>query len=130
MAARLEAGFTSAAKAVKASSARAKWKASTYTAHERGSRTIGQDDAERYAAFFSHHGATVTAIDIMFPEETRHKLSASALAELERLLKRSIEAAHEQQPALLAPDAQRQGASPAPSPGLRSPSKLTPRKHP
>jgi len=130
MAARLEAGFTSAAKAVKASPARAKWKTSTYAAHERGSRTIGQDDAERYAAFFSARGARVTPIDIMFPEETRQRLSASSLAELERLLKRSIEAARERSLAPPALDAQQQGASKAPFPDLGSPTKLKPRKRP
>jgi hypothetical protein len=66
-AAKIAAGFGSAAKAVKASPIRDKWTVATYRAHEAGTRTMGQDDAERYAKFFRSHGAKITAIDILFP---------------------------------------------------------------
>ena len=42
------------------------WPESTYRAHEGGTRTIGQDDAERYAAGFRRRGAKVTSQAILF----------------------------------------------------------------
>jgi SOS-response transcriptional repressor LexA len=39
---------------------------STYRAHEGGTRTIGQDDAERYARRFRAAGANITAPIILF----------------------------------------------------------------
>lgn len=42
------------------------WAESTYRAHEGGTRTIGQDDAERYAARFRFDGVEVTARGILF----------------------------------------------------------------
>ena len=51
------------------------WPQSSYRAHEAGTRTIGQDDAERYARRFRLHGAQVTAQDILFgaAEEPSHE---------------------------------------------------------
>lgn len=42
------------------------WAESTYRAHENGSRTIGQDDAETYARRFKAAGVDVTAQGILF----------------------------------------------------------------
>ncbi|MGU3540031.1 LexA family transcriptional regulator [Methylobacterium sp. A54F] len=42
------------------------WAESSYRAHESGTRTIGQDDAERYASRFRFDGVDVTARGILF----------------------------------------------------------------
>jgi hypothetical protein len=42
------------------------WPESSYRAHENGTRTIGQDDAERYASRFRAAGVDVTAQSILF----------------------------------------------------------------
>lgn len=63
--ARIAAGFGSARQAALSNN----WKESTYRAHEGGSRTIGQDDAERYARAFRRHGIEVSARDILFGPE-------------------------------------------------------------
>jgi hypothetical protein len=61
-AARIDAGFVkSRAQAAK----EAKWSISTLGAHETGTRTIGLDDAERYARFYASKGANVTAVEIL-----------------------------------------------------------------
>jgi phage repressor protein C with HTH and peptisase S24 domain len=51
------------------------WPESSYRAHEAGTRTIGQDDAERYARRFRLGGAQVTAQNILFgaAEEPSHE---------------------------------------------------------
>lgn len=61
------AGFRSAADAAR----RYGWTASTLRSHENGNRTIGPDDADRYAAKFSRPGRKVTGKDIMYgpPED-------------------------------------------------------------
>ncbi|WP_244480894.1 S24 family peptidase [Methylobacterium sp. Leaf102] len=61
-AARNAAGYRSAREAALQN----EWKESSYAAHERGSRTIGQDDAERYASRFRFDGVEVTARGILF----------------------------------------------------------------
>jgi hypothetical protein len=96
--ARKAAGFRSAAGAVKASPAREKWKKSTYSAHERGTRTIGQDDAERYARFFYGCGAEITAISLLFGPQN-HIIEA-ANAEVSRFLVQLTEEVQKQQLAL------------------------------
>src|SRR5215472_1138998 len=58
-AAREAAGFRSAREAA----LRYEWPESTYRAHEAGKRTIGQDDAERYAKRFKAQGAVISAKD-------------------------------------------------------------------
>jgi phage repressor protein C with HTH and peptisase S24 domain len=63
-AARTAAGYRSAREAALANS----WPESTYRAHETGNRTIGLDDAERYARRFRARGADVTAQQILFGE--------------------------------------------------------------
>lgn len=45
------------------------WPESSYRAHETGTRTIGQDDAERYARRFRAAGAKVTAKSILFGDD-------------------------------------------------------------
>lgn len=61
------AGFKSAADAAR----RYRWTASTLRSHENGNRTIGPDDAEKYAEKFSRPGRKVTGRDIMYgPLET------------------------------------------------------------
>lgn len=47
-----------------------RWPESTYRAHEGGTRTIGQDDAERYARRYRAKGVQVTAKDILFGQES------------------------------------------------------------
>jgi phage repressor protein C with HTH and peptisase S24 domain len=63
--ARKQAGFRSAREAA----LRNGWTESSYRAHEAGGRTIGQDDAERYARRFRQLGSSISAQEIMFPEE-------------------------------------------------------------
>lgn len=65
-AAREEAGFRTASAAVRSFPKSAKVKIPTYGAHERGTRAMGPDDAEKYAKRFSALGANVTASDILF----------------------------------------------------------------
>ncbi len=60
--ARKAAGYQSARDAALSNS----WPESTYRAHEAGTRTIGQDDAERYARRFRARGVKVTAQEILF----------------------------------------------------------------
>jgi SOS-response transcriptional repressor LexA len=64
-AARKAAGYRSAREAAASNS----WAESTYRAHEGGSRTIGQDDAERYARRFRAAGANITGRQILFGDE-------------------------------------------------------------
>ncbi|GJE77751.1 S24 family peptidase [Methylorubrum suomiense] len=61
-AARKAAGYRSAREAALQN----EWPESTFRAHEGGTRTIGQDDAERYAARFRFDGVEVTARGILF----------------------------------------------------------------
>lgn len=60
--ARAAAGYRSARAAAREN----EWPESSYRAHEAGTRTIGQDDAERYARRFRAEGAAVTAQTILF----------------------------------------------------------------
>jgi len=62
--ARMLAGFKSARQAALANG----WPESTYRAHEGGTRTIGHDDAERYAKRFRHLNVNVTARSILFED--------------------------------------------------------------
>lgn len=64
-AARMAAGYRSAREAALANG----WPESTYRAHEAGSRTIGQDDAARYARRFGGAGVSVSARSILFGDE-------------------------------------------------------------
>lgn len=61
-AARTAAGYRSAREAALDN----EWPESSYRAHEGGTRTIGQDDAERYARRFRNAGAAVSAQSILF----------------------------------------------------------------
>ncbi|MEH3146856.1 MAG: peptidase S24 [Methylobacterium frigidaeris] len=63
--ARIAAGYRSAREAALQSV----WPESTYRAHETGTRTIGQDDAERYAAQFRRCGVAVTAKGLLFGDD-------------------------------------------------------------
>lgn len=65
--AREQAGYRSARAAALAN----KWAESTYRAHEAGTRTIGQDDAEIYARRFKLNGVKVTASHILFGDQAR-----------------------------------------------------------
>ena len=60
--ARAAAGYKSA----RAAATENNWPTSTYNAHETGRRTIGQDDAERYARRFRAAGVNVSAKSILF----------------------------------------------------------------
>ncbi|KMO10403.1 peptidase S24 [Methylobacterium platani JCM 14648] len=63
--ARLAAGYRSARDAALQNA----WPESTYRAHEAGTRTIGQDDAERYAARFRRDGVEVSAKGLLFGDD-------------------------------------------------------------
>lgn len=60
--ARLQAGYRSA----RGAAIENNWAESSYRAHEAGTRTIGQDDAEVYATRFRGNGVKVSAQDILF----------------------------------------------------------------
>ncbi len=62
--AREAAGYGSARAAAIANS----WPETTYRAHEGGWRTIGQDDADRYAKAFRARGSKITAESVLFPD--------------------------------------------------------------
>lgn len=49
------------------------WPESTYSAHERGTRAINPQDAEKYARAFTARGAKVTAEEILFPFRKREQ---------------------------------------------------------
>ena len=76
-AARIAAGFRSG----RAASAELGFPESTYGAHEGGRRTIGQDDAEKYAKAFRARGAKVDAQKILFGSEREQE--AFALVDLD-----------------------------------------------
>jgi SOS-response transcriptional repressor LexA len=63
--AREQAGFRSAREAAIQNG----WPESSYRAHESGSRTIGHDDAERYARRYRARGIHVSAKSILFATE-------------------------------------------------------------
>ena len=69
--ARKQAGYRSAREAALANG----WPESSYRAHEAGTRTIGQDDAERYARRFRAAGAHTTAREILFGSEEEVRAS-------------------------------------------------------
>ena len=54
------------------------WAESSYRAHESGGRTIGQDDAEKYARKFRLKGARITAAEILFPQQHAQSLITTA----------------------------------------------------
>lgn len=63
--ARIAAGFKKSAAAAATAFG---WAKSTYRTHEDGSRTIGQDDAEKYARAFSSRGPKITSDMILYPD--------------------------------------------------------------
>jgi phage repressor protein C with HTH and peptisase S24 domain len=70
------AGFAFASHAAQ----RYRWGESTYRSHENGTRTIGDDDADKYAAAFSRPGRKITGKDIMYgPTETTSESAESGL---------------------------------------------------
>jgi hypothetical protein len=70
-AARMAAGFKSA----RAAALENGWKESSYRAHETGLRTIGNDDAERYAKKYRSLGVSVTAQGILFGDQDSKRIS-------------------------------------------------------
>lgn len=60
--ARIAAGFRSA----RAAALRHRWSESTYRAHEGGTRTIGPDDAGKYARAFARTGSKATGQSIIY----------------------------------------------------------------
>lgn len=75
---RKAAGFRSAREAALEN----EWRESSYRAHEGGTRTIGQDDAERYARRFAAAGVPVSAQDILFgaPEQAQGRPGADTVS--------------------------------------------------
>jgi phage repressor protein C with HTH and peptisase S24 domain len=63
--ARKSAGYRSAREAALDNN----WAESTYRTHEAGTRTIGLDDAERYAKRFRRQGVEITAQQILFGDD-------------------------------------------------------------
>jgi hypothetical protein len=76
-AARKQAGFRSA----RAAALENGWKESSYRAHEGGTRTIGLDDANRYARKFRALGVSVTAQSILFDAEASQPILNGELDE-------------------------------------------------
>lgn len=74
--ARLAAGFRSA----RAAALESDWAESSYRAHEAGTRTIGQDDAELYAKRFRRLGVATSARAILFGGEKLTPVVGYALA--------------------------------------------------
>jgi hypothetical protein len=62
--ARIDAGFKSAREAAIACG----WAESSYRAHEGGTRTIGRDDADKYARRFKTLGSTIASESILYPD--------------------------------------------------------------
>jgi len=81
-AAREEAGYASARSAALANG----WPESSNRAHEGGTRTIGQDDAERYARRFRQKGAKVTGQSILYGAEPEMISEPKAAPEGEQAL--------------------------------------------
>lgn len=74
--ARMAAGYTSA----RAAALDNGWAESSYRAHENGTRTIGQDDAERYAKRFRSSGVKVSGKFILYGDgEQAEKNSPNVL---------------------------------------------------
>jgi hypothetical protein len=97
--AREAAGFKSISMAVRASPKYEKWKTSTVSAHERGFRQIGQDDAERYARFYRDRGARITGKEILYADSESSSSQSIVEAKLEALavqVKKLAEGAREQ----------------------------------
>lgn len=63
--ARKAAGFKKSAASAAAAFG---WAVSTYRAHEGGTRTIGQDDAEKYTRAFRLKGSKITVQQVLFPD--------------------------------------------------------------
>ena len=74
-AARKAAGWPSA----RAAALDNEWPESSYRAHEAGTRTIGQDDAERYARRFRSAGVAISAPGILFGPEAASRERAAAV---------------------------------------------------
>lgn len=72
--ARIAAGYTSRHGAAIDN----RWKPSTYSAHERGERTIGVDDAEEYAKKFKRRGSNWTAREILFGKNDISQINEGA----------------------------------------------------
>lgn len=73
--ARKAAGYRSAREAALENN----WPESSYRTHEGGTRTIGLDDAERYARRFRAAGVKVTAKEILFDGEAPSTVTASTV---------------------------------------------------
>lgn len=71
-AARKAAGFRSAREAALENN----WAESSYRAHESGSRTIGLDDAERYARRYQQAGIQISARQILFGDDEAEEVLA------------------------------------------------------
>ncbi|MET4206872.1 S24 family peptidase [Bradyrhizobium sp. LA2.1] len=76
-AARKAAGYRSAREAALENG----WKESSYRTHEAGTRTIGMNDAERYARRFNRSGAKTSARQIMFGDEEEAAPAEASLDE-------------------------------------------------
>lgn len=74
--ARKAAGYRSA----RAAALENEWPESSYRAHEAGTRTIGQDDADRYAKRFRALGVKVTGQTILYGDSAAPEPDPQALA--------------------------------------------------
>lgn len=64
---RMDAGFKFATEAAR----RYGWPVSSYTSHENGTRKMGDDDADRYAARLSRPGLKISGVDILYGPSER-----------------------------------------------------------
>lgn len=80
--ARMTAGYRSAREAALANH----WPESSYRAHESGTRTIGQDDAERYTRRFRALGVPVTAEEVLFDKAAKTASPEDPTAAISRVL--------------------------------------------
>lgn len=53
-----------------------RWTVSTYSAHERGTRKMGEDDAERYAKRFRQLGVAITGQTILYGSDSNERVEA------------------------------------------------------
>lgn len=63
--ARIAAGFKKSAREAALAFG---WPYSTYAAHERGTRTMGRNDAEKYTRAFRTRGSKIDAESVLFPD--------------------------------------------------------------
>lgn len=80
--ARIAAGYRSARQAALEN----RWPESTYRTHEAGTRTIGDDDAERYARRYRKEGVNITAQMILFGDNAPTRPAKGSRVSLDKMV--------------------------------------------